>query len=353
MSSIGCRSMHSMRRLYAAKIAGDSLEKGRNGVIDASLKLIREKAKLEAFWKKAIYIKAEAVFVQGELVRTLGGATATSTLLGVPLGPNSSFLQGTAFAPPRIREAIWTASTNSITEEGKDIEDVRVLTDVGDVPVQEIRDCWDDDDRLMNVITDSVKAVMDVDPLRPLVLGGDHSITFPVVRAVHEKLGGPVDILHFGSHPGLDAFKDTIYGHASTFARIKAKGYARKLVQVGIRSRSEGHDQGKKLVVEQHEMRTFSGDRRNLEKLKLGDGVKGVYISINVDCLDPAIAPGVTHRESGGLSLRNVLNIIQNLQGNIVGGDVVGYNPQRDNALDLTVEVTAKLVRELAAKISK
>lgn len=60
----------------------------------------------------------ESASLQGELVRALGGAVATSSLLGVPLGHNSSFLQGPAFAPPRIREAIWCGSTNSTTEEG-------------------------------------------------------------------------------------------------------------------------------------------------------------------------------------------------------------------------------------------
>ncbi|KAM1284800.1 hypothetical protein ACFX2J_027453 [Malus domestica] len=74
----------------------------------------------------------------GELVRALGGAVASTSLLGVPLGHNSSFLQGPAFGPPRIREAIWCGSTNSTTEEGKELNDPRVLTDVGDVPVQEI-----------------------------------------------------------------------------------------------------------------------------------------------------------------------------------------------------------------------
>lgn len=64
-------------------------------------------------------IKVSVGFLQGELVRALGGAVASSSLLGVPLGHNSSFLQGPAFAPPRIREAIWCGSTNSTTEEGK------------------------------------------------------------------------------------------------------------------------------------------------------------------------------------------------------------------------------------------
>lgn len=129
--------------------------------------------------------------MKGELLRALGGVRASATLLGVPLGHNSSFLQGPAFAPPRIREAIWCDSTNSTTEEGKNynemiylyvwkafiylfsfdspglrcagkqLSDPRVLTDVGDVPVQEIRDCGVDDDRLMNVISESVKLVME------------------------------------------------------------------------------------------------------------------------------------------------------------------------------------------------
>jgi len=86
---------------------------------------------------------------------------------------------------------------------------------------------------------------------------------------------------------------------------------------------------------------------------KLGEGVKGVYISIDVDCLDPAFAPGVSHIEPGGLSFRDVLNILHNLQADVVAADVVEFNPQRDTVDGMTGMVAAKLVRELAAKISK
>ncbi|KAB1218980.1 Arginase 1, mitochondrial [Morella rubra] len=384
MSTIGRRGIHYWQKLNAANVPATLLEKGQNRVIDASLTLIRERAKLK-----------------GELVRALGGTIASSSLLGVPLGHNSSFLQGPAFAPPRIREAIWCGSTNSSTEEGKELNDPRVLTDVGDVPVQEIRDCGVDDDRLMNVISESVKLVMEEDPLRPLVLGGDHSISFPVVRAVSEKLGGPVDILHLDAHPDIyHSFEGNKYSHASSFARIMEGGYARRLLQpvnvptshkylrwfcglwiqafvdqqlvpvkafkrvnalpepsieqVGIRSiTAEGREQGKRFGVEQFEMRTFSRDRHFLENLKLGEGVKGVYISIDVDCLDPAFAPGVSHIEPGGLSFRDVLNILHNLQGDVVAADVVEFNPQRDTVDGMTAMVAAKLVRELTAKISK
>ncbi|KAK6918550.1 Ureohydrolase [Dillenia turbinata] len=338
MLNIGRRGIHFLQKLNAENVPLELIEKGQKRVIDASLTLIRERAKLK-----------------GELVRALGGAVASASLLGIPLGHNSSFLQGPAFAPPRIREAIWCGSTNSTTEEGQEINDPRVLTDVGDVPVQEIRDCGVDDDKLMNIISESVKLVMEEPPLRPLVLGGDHSISFPVVRAVSEKLGGPVDILHLDAHPDIyHAFEGNKYSHASSFARIMEGGYARRLLQVGIRSiNKEGREQGKRFGVEQYEMRTFSRDRSFLENLKLGEGVKGVYISIDLDSLDPAFAPGVSHIEPGGLSFRDVLNIVHNLRGDIVAADVVEFNPQRDTVDGMTAMVAAKLVRELTAKISK
>ncbi|KHN14119.1 Arginase [Glycine soja] len=286
MSIITRRGIRYMPRLDAAKVSAALLEKGQNRVIDASLTLIRERAKLKAC---------------------------------------------------------------------KELQDARVLTDVGDVPIQEIRDCGVDDHRLMNVIGESVKLVMEEDPLCPLVLGGDHSISFPVIRAVSEKLGGPVDVLHLDAHPdNYDAFEGNIYSHASSFARVMEGDYVRRLLQVGIRSiTAEGRAQAKKFGVEQYEMRTFSRDRPFLENLKLGEGVKGVYISIDVDCLDPAFAPGVSHIEPGGLSFRDVLNILHNLQGAVVAGDVVEFNPQRDTVDGMTAMVAAKLVRELAAKISK
>ena len=100
-------------------------------------------------------------------------------------------------------------------------------------------------------------------------------------------------------------------------------------------------------------MRTWNQDRDKLQNLHLGEGVKGVYISIDVDCLDPAYAPGVSHIEPGGLSFRDVMNIVQNLKGDIVGCDVVEFNPQRDTVDGMTAMVAAKFVRELCAKMSK
>lgn len=306
--------------------------------MEACLTLVRERARYKA-----------------ELVREAGGAQATAALLGIPLGHNSSFLQGPAFAPPRVREAIWCGSTNSTTEEGLELKDCRVLSDCGDLPVQEMRDSGVTDERLMRTVSDAVAVVLSQSPLRPLVLGGDHSISFPCVRAVAEHLGGPVDILHLDAHPDIyERFEGNYFSHASPFARIMEGGYARRLLQVGIRSiNKEGRDQAKRFNVEQFEMRHFHKDRPYLENLELGEGVKGVYVSIDVDCLDPAFAPGVSHIEPGGLSFRDVLNILHGLRGNIVGGDVVEFNPQRDTVDGMTAMVAAKLVRELAAQMAR
>ncbi|KAF2315380.1 hypothetical protein GH714_039069 [Hevea brasiliensis] len=289
MSVVGHRGIQYLQKLKAANIPAELIEKGQNRVIDASLTLIRERAKLK----------------------------------------------GPAFAPPRIREAIWCGSTNSATEEGKELNDPRVLTDVGDVPVQEIRDCGVDDDRLMNVISESVKPVMEEDPLRPLVLGGDHSISFPVVRAVSEKLGGPVDILHLDAHPDIyHAFEGNIF---SCIAICPNNGRWLCAAAIAISAASP----------------QYVLCWNNAVNRKLGEGVKGVYISIDVDCLDPGFAPGVSHIEPGGLSFRDVLNILHNLQADVVAADVVEFNPQRDTLDGMTAMVAAKLVRELTAKISK
>lgn len=307
-------------------------------VVKASLALIQERARAKA-----------------EVVEGAGGAEAVSCLLGLPLGHNSSYHRGTAFAPPFVREAIWSASANSTTEEGKDLADPRVMVDIGDFPIQELQSLGIQEEHLMKTISDSVKLVMNKPYLRPLIIGGDHSISYPIVRAVSEKLGGPVDILHIDAHPDLyDAFEGNKFSHASSFARIMEGGYARRLLQVGIRSiNKEGREQAKKFGVELFEMRHYEEHRKFLENLELGNGVKGVYISIDVDCLDPGFASGVSHIESGGLSFRDVMRILQNLKGDIVAGDVVEYNPQRDTSHLMTAMVASKFVRELVAKLSK
>ena len=175
-----------------------------------------------------------------------------------------------------------------------------------------------------------------------LSLGGDHSVSFPVIEAL-AKIHGPLNILHFDAHPDLyDNFLDNPRSHASPFARILELGLATRLVQVGIRTlNSHQAEQAKRFNVEIVGWKDFDPSRVPIPQAPL-------YVSIDLDALDPAFAPGVSHYEPGGLSVRDILAILHRIEEPIIGADVVEYNPTRDNQR-LTAYVAAKFVKELAA----
>jgi agmatinase len=176
----------------------------------------------------------------------------------------------------------------------------------------------------------------------PIAMGGDHSVTYPVVRALAQRFG-PLQILHFDAHPDLyDDFQGNRRSHASPFARIMEDRLASRLVQVGIRTLNRHQrEQAGRFGVEIVPMRGFEASRVPVLAAPL-------YVSIDLDGLDPAYAPGVSHHEPGGLSVRDVLSVLERQQADLVGADVVELNPDRD-IHDMTAVVAAKLVRELAA----
>jgi agmatinase len=176
------------------------------------------------------------------------------------------------------------------------------------------------------------------------VLGGDHSISFPVLRAVrryHPRLA----VLHLDAHPDLyDEFEGDRFSHACPFARVMEAGLADRMVQVGIRTMTaHQRQQAVRLGVEVIEMK----DWRDGRVLPFDSPV---YLSLDLDVLEPGLAPGMSHREPGGLTVRQVLGIIQSLESPLVGADLVEFNPANDPT-GLTAGVCAKLVKELAARI--
>ena len=171
-------------------------------------------------------------------------------------------------------------------------------------------------------------------------------MTYPIVRAFaahHSDL----TILHVDAHPDLyDSFDGDRLSHASPFARIMEEKLARRLVQVGIRTMTpHQREQAERFGVEVVEMQNWRPDL--VSELDLGGDV---YVSIDLDGLDPACAPGVSHQEPGGLSTRDGLRLLHSIAGRIIGADVVEYNPERDVG-DMTARVAAKLVKELAARM--
>ncbi|HEY9554406.1 agmatinase family protein [Allosphingosinicella sp.] len=257
-------------------------------------------------------------------------------LIGLPTDSHSSFLRGAAAAPPLIRAALGSDHSNMAAESGVEIGvDIRI-EDAGDLPLAEEPA---DDERICRAVAEAIAA-----GAVPLALGGDHSVSFPIVEAV-AAAHGPVDILHFDAHPDLyDDFEGDPRSHASPFARIMEGGHARRLVQVGIRTLNRHcREQAERFGVEIVPMRGFAPER--VPRLS-----GPVYISIDLDGFDPSVAPGVSHHEPGGLTVRDVLAVLDRLDAPVVGADIVEYNPDRD-LNGVTAVLAAKLVREIAALV--
>lgn len=266
--------------------------------------------------------------------------SGTVTLLGVPYDASSSFQRGPAEAPPLIRQALRSSSSNMWTEDGTDLGAEGALADAGNVAMT---DSDESSERTRGEIEAAVAALL-AGGVHLLTLGGDHSITYPVLRAFH-SVYPRLSILHIDAHPDLyDNFEGDRYSHACPFARIMEEGLATRLIQVGIRTMN-GHqgEQARRFGVEVIEMRA-------LDDAKALTFDTPLYVSLDLDGLDPAFAPGVSHREPGGLSVRQAIALIQEITAPLVGADVVEFNPRNDPA-GITAPVAAKLVKELAAKM--
>lgn len=255
-------------------------------------------------------------------------------LLGLPTDVNSSFERGSASGPAAIRAALWSDRGNLASEAGLEIGLDIPLIDDGDLMLNES----DDDFRRIRTAVSQILLAGGT----PLLLGGDHAVTYPVLQGVHDAMG-PVSILHFDAHPDLyEDFEGNPHSHASPFARIMEQGLATRLVQVGIRTlNAHCRSQAKRFGVEIVEMRDFSVDR-----VPVLDGP--LYISIDMDALDPSQVPGVSHPEPGGLWLRDILCCLDHQRGPIIGADIVELNPNRDVG-SLSAITAAKLLREVAA----
>jgi agmatinase len=257
-------------------------------------------------------------------------------LIGLPYDASSSFLRGPAGAPPLIREALWSPAGNSWTEGLRDLSGADGLTDGGDLALPATA-------AARPLIEAGIAGVM-AGGWRPLALGGDQSVTYPAAGVVARAHAG-LTILHIDAHADLyDEFEGDRFSHACPFARIMEDGLAARLVQVGIRTlNAHQREQANRFGAEVIDMRAWEAGAR--------PGVNGlVYLSVDLDGIDPAFAPGVSHREPGGLSVRDVIGMIQAIEGTLVAADVVEYNPRQDLG-GVTAHVAAKIVKEIAGRM--
>ncbi len=254
-------------------------------------------------------------------------------LLGLPSDEHSSFLRGAALAPPRIREVLYSGASNLSAENGVDLGSEARFRDLGDLDFEGTDTFQSIESGVGQVLARGASL---------LALGGDHALTYPLVKAF-AAVHGPLEILHLDAHPDLyDVLDGDRYSHGCPFARIMEAGLARRLVQVGIRAMNpHQREQAARFGVEVHDMRGWRPDFRP-------DLTGPIYLSVDLDVLDPAFVPGVSHHEPGGFSTRELLDLIHGLEVPILGADIVEFNPARD-PVGVTAATAAKLLKEVAA----
>ncbi|CAK9103964.1 Arginase 1 [Durusdinium trenchii] len=288
-------------------------------------------------------------------------------MFGICDSRGSSWVQGAELAPPALREALCAPSSNGFAERGALAVPPDGFFDLGDLtdPPDEVVELF------LHQILDK--------QLFPLVLGGDHAITRPVLKALHSfrqnssAASRPLVVLQFDAHADLYEDLDTPFrsppdpelSHAAQMSRILEHGYCDQLVQVGVRCNTvQNRRQIQRFGVDCIEMHQVAAQGRDIAaqisaavEAKLGSGYRAeadVFVTLDLDCLDPAFAPGVAHPEPGGLTVRQVVDTLHFLDcGQFVGADVVELNPPRDVADNLTARTGAKLLKELLARVAR
>ncbi len=275
-------------------------------------------------------------------------------IIGVPLDTGVTNRSGTSFGPRAIRSA---SQLYGVTfEPGNGIYDVdlekfilegKKIIDYGDISVGPVSP-----EKNFDMITGKISEILK-QGVFPVTIGGDHSITFPLIRAFSDK---SIDIIHFDTH--LD-FMDDVEGfgcmsHANPMKRSSELDHVNKITQIGIRGLlnplmifKEAKDYGSKIITANKVI--GNGIDWTLEQIPDG---KDIYVTIDIDVLDPSVAPGTGTPEPGGLSYLQLKEILTGLpkKGNIVGFDIVEVNPLFDHG-EITAQVAARLIIDFLGAI--
>ena len=279
----------------------------------------------------------------GAETKNIGRANAY--VLGLCWDKSSSFRRGSAKAPRVIRDYTSSKLYNPYTEAGVNIKDHWRIYDLGDIYPPSIIDAIPMVKETVSKLTSSKLDIF---------LGGDHSTTYIALKALKEAFNGLWGLVYLDSHPDLyESYEGDPYSHACTIRRIIDDTIVnpKHIVQVGIRAATAGHlnyarNNGICILSTSDVYKTSAREISLIIKKILGS-IDNIYVSFDVDVLDPAFAPGVGNPEGGGVALRNLIDIIHDLKGlNIQAFDVVEANPDYDCA-GITFYSISKFVREL------
>lgn len=266
-------------------------------------------------------------------------------LIGVPFDGGTSYRPGPRFGPRNIRVQSAMIRPYNPTLNVSPFERLRVA-DYGDLSVNplSIEDTY-------RRVAEGLKPVLDADAI-PLCVGGDHSLLLPFLRAIHAK-HGPVALVQLDAHSDTwDQYWGSKYSHGTPVRRAIEEGLLAEpfILQVGLRGQlygPEDMDFGRehKIAVITAEEFHERGVRLVHNKLKAFQGCK-TYLSLDIDVVDPAFAPGTGTPQVGGLSSAQILDLVRALKGlNLVGCDLVEVSPPYDSA-ELTSLLAANLLFE-------
>lgn len=276
-------------------------------------------------------------------------------IIGVPFDAGTSYRPGARFGPQAVRQASRQLRTNY--HPNYDVEPFKVqqVADAGDITCNP----FNIDEAIKQIEDGATDLLSRVENI--ITIGGDHTIALPLLRAVNKKCGQPVALVHFDAH--LDTW-DTYFGapytHGTPFRRAREEGLFLDdaSMHVGIRGPLYSRDDLKEdadlgfKIIHCDDFQTQSVDQI-VKRIKGRVGDNPLYLSIDIDVLDPAHAPGTGTPEIAGMTSREMLNVLRGLSDmNLVSADVVEVAPAYDHA-ELTSTAAATIVFELINIIAK
>ncbi len=264
-------------------------------------------------------------------------------VLGVPLDMTTSYMPGARFGPDSIRRASLNIESFDY-ETGVDVRKIK-LTDIGDIDVD-----YSSLELTLDKITKVVSEILR-DSKKPLILGGEHTLTLSVCRAIKPKM-----MICFDAHLDLrEEYAGAVISHASFMRKVVEERVAEKILFIGTRAVSQEEVKFIKNTRE-HSFITakevYKSEPSSIIKF-IGDTVSTypeVYISIDMDVLEPFLTPAVGNPEPGGLTYNFVSDVIENLDTTIIGADVTEVTPLYN--IDLTSIYAAKLLFKVVSYTS-
>ena len=280
---------------------------------------------------------------------------ARAVIVGAPFDWGTSYRPGTRFGPKAIRESDYFSADAFRPHLPTGLNALEGVVDVGDINLHP-----GDIEGDLELITDTVAKISSAGSI-PIVLGGDHTITYANATGVARVHGfGDVALVHFDAHPDTGDMTGygALYGHGTPMRRLIESGAVpgNRFVQIGLRGYWPGpetvawmKDQGMRgyLMTEIEER----GLRPIVDEVVgyAGEDASGVFLSIDIDVVDPGMAPGTGTPEPGGLTSRQILDTVRRMSRelNILGADIVEVCPPYDGPGAITSFLANRIVLEI------